>query len=227
MLINNFPTFANNKLINKHNFNPMKKLYSLITVTFALLLCFNTAKATIVIIHAQGTNTATNLFNPNVATANCGDTIKWILSSGIHTTAPTNIPTGAIPWPETQITANGFMYVVTIAGTYNYTCHPTNPPGGHMPGSIVVTCPTGVSSIDAENTISAYPNPFTNKITFDVTKTDLINLYNCLGEKVKTVSFKNNQSSVEIDAADLPKGMYFYSFYNEGLMVGTRKLVKN
>ena len=92
----------------------MRKIYFIISLSLCSLLSVNSVHATIRIINAQGTNSATNAFVPNVCNAVVGDTIKWVLISGTHTTASTSVPGGAAPWAEANITGSGFIYVVTV-----------------------------------------------------------------------------------------------------------------
>lgn len=57
-----------------------------------------------------------------------GDTVKWTLVSGTHTTTSTSVPSGAATW-DYSFTGVGdsFIYVIAIAGIYEYHCsfHPT------------------------------------------------------------------------------------------------------
>ena len=103
----------------------------------------STAQATIVTITAS--SSPVEGFFPNVATAVCGDTIKWVNGDGTHTTASKIIPTGASSWNSSTIGSSGFSYVVSVPGTYNYTCHPSG--GGHMDASFVVTCAPALTLI--------------------------------------------------------------------------------
>ena len=57
-----------------------------------------------------------------------GDTVKWTLVSGTHTTTSTSVPSGAATW-DYSFTGVGdtFIYVIAVEGVYEYHCsfHPT------------------------------------------------------------------------------------------------------
>lgn len=68
-------------------------------------------------------------FSPATVDAVVGDTMKWVWGGGFHTTTSTSVPNGASTWDAPMQSANdSFVYVLTVAGTYNYFCsiHPTS-----------------------------------------------------------------------------------------------------
>lgn len=198
----------------------MKKTSTLLTILFfGALLNVN---ATTITIQAIGTTSANEQFSPQVANANCGDTIRWVLVSGTHTTASTSVPLGAASWASGNLTAFGFTYVVTVAGTYNYTCHPAS--GGHMNASIVVQCTTGIPSISDSESHAVFPNPSTGKLTVDIK--DAANcsfeIYNSIGKKVYQYQLENPISETYLN---IPNGIYFYELRSETNLIGKGKLV--
>lgn len=57
-----------------------------------------------------------------------GDTVKWTLVDGVHTTTSTSVPLGAATWDYTFTGAgDSFIYVIAVAGVYEYYCsiHPS------------------------------------------------------------------------------------------------------
>jgi len=165
---------------------------------------------------------ATEQFNPQIAHAVCGDTIRWVLVSGTHTTASTTIPIGATPWSSGNITVSGYIYVVTVPGIYNYTCHPAT--GGHMNASIVVTCATGVRSLSNVNASKIYPNPSNGKLTIemnDPTK-GLLEIYDVAGKIIFQSPIINPMSEIDLNLSD---GMYFYALKSEQIIIGKGNLV--
>lgn len=194
----------------------MKKLYTLIS--FSLIALFGNAA-----IHTVAVSNFA--FTPSGINAVCGDTVRWAWASGSHTTTSTSVPNGAATWSapmnSTSIT---FDYVVTVAGTYNYQCniHPST-----MTGTIVVTCVSGIPSIGNNYFSAAYPNPFTSKLTIETSDADMISIYNFVGEKIKTIALPHGQTKTEIDLQNLSGGIYFYAILKEGVVVETRRVVKN
>ncbi len=197
------------------------------TLFFLLLISFaglNFASATIVIIQAIGTSSATDRFNPQVAMAVCGDTITWIKVSGTHTTASTTIPAGALSWDSPNITTAGFSYIATVPGTYNYTCHPNT--GGHMDASFEVSCGTQITPVDLLRLSSIYPVPASGRVTINMGNATNGNLevYSVSGEKVLSLDITG-----EISEADLKisEGIYFYKLIGDGDIIGKGKLILN
>src|ERR1051325_6686836 len=120
----------------------MKKLYSLISFSFIVLLA-SANQITIGVANFQ--------FSPSVANAICGDTIICAWASGSHTTTYTTIPGCATGW-SANVNSTNITYSITVpcAGTYSYQCTPHAASG--MKGTIVVTgaCSNAVSSYNLD-----------------------------------------------------------------------------
>lgn len=190
------------------------------------LLRINLANATVHIVTVQNTPSH---FLPVTINAVVGDTIHWTWIVGNHIVGPINasdIPSGAVMF-------NGYIdashhsldYVVTVEGNYHYVCHPATPHGEDV--YIVVSGVTGISSVNNNYASSVYPNPFTDKITIETPSAEIIAVYNIAGQQIKTIAVEDRQAKVEIDMADLTQGVYFYRIVKEGMIVETRKVVKN
>ena len=203
----------------------MKKIYSLVFVSLAALLAINTANATVRIVTCQN---VPSHFLPVTVNALCGDTVRWNWVAGNHVVGPINssfIPVGAAMW-NAPINSSSitFQYVVTVPGNYHYVCHPSTPHGEDA--YIIVTCSSGVPNIDINPVSVAYPNPFSDKLIIETTAGDMIAIYNLLGEKIKSVALTSGQTKVQVEVPELNSGIYFYSILKEGVIVETRKLVK-
>ncbi|MFB6285798.1 MAG: plastocyanin/azurin family copper-binding protein [Candidatus Bipolaricaulia bacterium] len=91
-------------------------------------------------------------FEPHVVRLQPGDTVRWKLESGTHTTTayhpangdrPRRIPEGAEPWDSGFLTEDGsttFERTFTVEGVYDYFCVPHE--GYGMVGTLVVGEPT-------------------------------------------------------------------------------------
>lgn len=193
----------------------MKKLYAILIFAFSVSL----ANAAIIPIQVMASS-----FSPASVNAICNDTIVWVWGgSGSHTTTSTTIPSCATSW-NAPISVSSFSFAITVpcAGTYNYVCSPHS-----FTGVINVTCPAGVSSLDYNYVSSVYPNPFTARFSIEFLSADMITLYNVIGDEIKTISVRPGQTKAEINAADLREGIYFYCILKEGIVIETRKIVKN
>ncbi len=193
----------------------MKKIYTLIS--FSLFAFLGNATVHTITV-------SSNQFTPATTNAVCGDTIMWVWSSGSHTTTSTTIPSCATAW-DNPINSTSLTYTIVVpcAGTYNYKCTPHT----SQVGSIVVTCVAGATSISNNYFSAAYPNPFASKLTIEFSNADLISLYNIVGEKIKTITVQHGQTKAEINSSDLTNGIYFYCVIKEGVVIETRKIVKN
>src|SRR6188508_92228 len=102
----------------KHNYTP-SRLRKLIA-TLSIILIAVAANATTHHITASDF-----VFTPNSVSASLGDTIEWDWITGNHTTTSLGIPAGAAAWSHSLNAQDGnqtFIYVPSVAGTYNYEC---------------------------------------------------------------------------------------------------------
>lgn len=85
-----------------------------------------------------------------------------------------------------------------------------------------------IQSFDKENSIKAYPNPFTNQITIEANEPIYkVEIYNLLGQKVKNILFNNpTENSINIDLSELAQGNYIAKVSSESF-INTIKLIKN
>ena len=193
----------------------MKKLYIILSFSCVSII----GNATIHTI-----NVADFQFSPNSVNAVCGDTIEWVLSSGHHTTTSATIPNCAAAWSSPiNVFIPTYNIVVACPGTYNYK----SSVDVSMTGTIVVTGATGTTSINNNYFSTSYPNPFSSKLTIETFGADMISLYNAVGEKIKTILLQHGQTKMEIDMTDYTDGIYFYSILKEGIVIETRKVIRN
>lgn len=193
----------------------MKKLYLLL---FVLAAGF-TASATIHNVEIRNSG-----FSPTGFTASVGDTVRWTLIEGGHTTTSTtaSVPAGASPWNSGVMTTAGqtFDYKITTDGVYGYQCalHP----------SMIAGFSVGSTGINAVPNIQAsmYPNPFKDKLTIVHGDVDGVDVYNMVGAKVASAEANTAENKTVINLYELPSGVYFVSTMKNGAVVETRRIVK-
>lgn len=194
----------------------MKKLYTLILSTF-MIAGANAATINVAI--------ASNSFTPSTFTANVGDVVMWTLTGGVHNVTSASVPGGAASFSSGNLTTVGqtFSYTITTAGTYGYQC--TLHTG--MVGGFNVTATT-ILEPATDLLTNAYPNPFADKITIKYGKgIDKIEVFNIVGEKVKSIEVNSPDFKVDVDFDNAASGIYFYRTYSDGNIIETRKIVKS
>ncbi len=88
--------------------------------------------------------------------------------------------------------------------------------------------PVGVQGVNsAEELVTIYPNPFTDKITIETPPAETVDIYNSAGRKVKSLALNSGQTQIEIDFAGLTDGIYFYSIVRQQKIAATGKLLKS
>jgi plastocyanin len=203
----------------------MKKIYSLICASALTFLSINANAVTHNV--TVGSSAGALSFFPNSFTANVGDVVLWTWSTGgiSHNVTSVSVPAGALTFASpTQVTGT-FSYTITTAGTYGYEC--SIHIGSGMAGGFTVSAAAGIIEPTENFLTTAYPNPFENNlITVKYNNIQLIEVFNVVGENIKTLKLSPNDTQVQIDFTGLPSGMYFYRTYNEGVVVETKKIVK-
>jgi len=173
-------------------------------------------------------------FTPSNFNVSVGDSIKWVLITGDHTTTSISVPTGALSWDSPiNINTPTYIYVPAVAGLYQYKCTPHFPT---MTGSFTAT-PIGIIPISSNvpekfNLYQNYPNPFNpvTKIKFDIPSiasgSAKLTVYNILGSEVASlVNEQLNAGTYEVkwNASNYPSGVYFYTL-QAGAFTETKKI---
>jgi len=196
----------------------MKKLYTLFFAAAFTLFTVNTQATT---ISVAVSNFA---FSPASFSASVGDIVVFTLVSGTHNATSTSVPAGAASFASPTLSTAGqtYAYTITAVGTYDYHCtiHPSS-----MIASFTVTA-TGIVEPASDLITKVYPNPFNDKVTVKYSSIELIEFFNMVGEKVKTMQLTGMDTKVDVDFGDMPAGIYFYRTYKDGVVVETRKIVK-
>ncbi len=200
----------------------MKAIKSLIIV-LTVLIYAPQVHAQVHIIEQQGMS-----FSPSHLEVHVGDTIRWLWSSGTHTTTSVNIPSGANSWnhPLTQ-SDTSFDYIVQVPGTYNYHCTP-HAPG--MAGSFEVLLTTGTGQqnfLPVERDVKIYPNPAREHVhVYMASRPDrcLIRVNDIIGNLVKE-QFCNTSSETKMFVGDLSDGLYFLRITDGADIISEQRII--
>ncbi len=200
----------------------MKQLVALATFVIA-----SSANAT---IHTVTCQNGVSHFLPITVNAMVGDTIYWTWVSGTHIVGPilaSDIPAGALMWDVPIDVAHlDFEYVVSMPGTYHYVCHPDAPHGED--GYIEVSSTTTVQNMDPIGGVfAAYPNPFTDELTVEASGANGMAIHDLLGRQLVSVVLKPASTRLQLDLATLPRGVFLCSILRNGVVLETKRLIKN
>lgn len=204
-----------------HNVNTINMKKIILPTLFMILSLVISIPAMATVVTITSVSTPSEGFSPNSFTISCGDTVAWVNGNGIHTTASTSVPSGASTWTSGDLNSTPYYYIPTVAGTYNYTCHPTSG-GGHMDASFTVTCVAGVEDYNLKS-ISVYPNPSSTGF-FHLTGFPIaagIKVFDQLGRMVTLPS----SNAPWLDLQEKEDGIYFIHVEYEGEQV-IRRIIK-
>ncbi len=182
----------------------MKKIYSKL-LSFMLVLTGLNASATVWDI-----NVSNNIFTPALQNVFVGDTIRWHLLAGNHTTTSVSVPVGAMSWDFTLSSGNPlFEYVVTVDGQYVYVCsfH------GNMSGQLVASPNTGIAkpATDLNFVVSKSGDNFNFSYNLGKSTNVNISVIDVTGKLAKTLvsEVKNGGNFSEyFNLSDLKSGIY-------------------
>lgn len=197
----------------------------LLTSLFTLVVLISSA--TVVTVTQQD-----NTFSPKDIEVKVGDTVRWVWTSGVHTTTSATIPSGAAAWDSPLTDAvRQFDYLVTVEGTYNYVCTPHIDLG--MIGTITATAQLGIKENILANSVKIYPNPAKENAMLTLTSEKpgkgILSMYDLLGNKVNKsdVLIKQGINNINLMIETMHPGVYFIElkYNNEATIV--RRLVKS
>jgi plastocyanin len=199
------------------NLNNEMKAIRLISI--ALLLMISIKSYSVVHVINQSNYT----FSPSSLSVNVGDVVRWVWSSGTHTTTSTTIPGGASSWDSPLSSSNtSFEYTVTVAGTYSYECIYHADMG--MTGSFTATVATLVDENPSYKNFKVFPNPASSYINLPLGMKGKFVISDLLGNNIRQLSSNDltiESSSYRMDIADLVNGIYIVSF----LPADTKRLI--
>ncbi len=79
--------------------------------------------------------------------------------------------------------------------------------------------------------ISAFPNPFNTAIEFNLNVNGLVHeegvlkIFDLNGRELRSINWPANETSLMMPRGDLQKGIYYYQLKEEGIIVGTGKIM--
>ena len=204
----------------------MKKIF---TLSFSVLLFLGLSKSQAVTFTIGVQNYS---FSPATVTVNTGDTIMWMWNGGSHTTTSTQIPIGATAW-NASLNSNEsmFMYVPTIAGSYDYICQPHVSMG--MGGHFTVVNTSGISENHLEgvtlNTAVLGDDQLLVKFNLPTPSSVSVMLYNAIGNKVNTLLTSMKQPAGDYEEKfllpSLKSGVYVLQVQTSEGMLTKRILI--
>lgn len=115
---------------------------------------------------------------------------------------------------------------------YMYHCHNlAHEDSGMMAQFVVVdTTMVGIEQVNAENSITIYPNPSSNTVTINLEEAHartVVRLFNSVGMLVREKRFDKPHQSISLSVQDMSMGTYYLSICNSaGVILGTCKVVK-
>lgn len=202
-----------------------KLLPFLLSALFFIMV--TTTRATIFVITQQD-----NTFIPDTLTVQVGDTVRWVWTSGAHTTTSTNIPSGAAAW-DNPLTASDtqFEYVVTVEGMYNYVCTPHVNLG--MTGSFRAVESLGINDKIFHSSVRIYPNPAKEQTALRITSEKpgkgTMSVYDLLGNQINRteVFIKQGTNNIPVQIENINPGIYFVELQYNNQAAIVRRFVKS
>ena len=162
-----------------------------------------------------------------------GDTVDFSNIDGSHNAVEvsqanynsnqgTPLPGGfSAPFGGSMIFTAGFSQ-----GMHYYVCQPHV--SLSMKGTINVVGTVGIAGTGSPQlTISALPNPFNSSLAVAAPGIDVLEVYTVAGQKIRSIALEEGQSTYNMGTASLSNGLYIFRFFKNGVLAGTRKLVKD
>ncbi len=174
-------------------------------------------------------------FSPSTLTITLGDSVNFILG-GTHNATEVSQATwnanGATALPGGFATpfAGGIVTPAFLtAGTHYYVC--TMHASGGMKGTITVNNPAGVSAVEFQSNVFLFPNPSNGKFHLTIGNASIVKEYNLeildlQGQAVYNASSLASGTPVEIDLADLAKGIYLVRISGESEIYSSKIIIQ-
>ena len=120
------------------------------------------------------------------------------------------------------------VHLYSAAGGYNVRLRITNGCGADSSDQQIAVIDAGISDTDENTSMRIVPNPAREDgamVHFGkVLKTGQVNIYNVIGNKLKTSVFTKPGSQIHLNTSGLSAGIYYIVVESEGYL-GTQKLL--
>jgi plastocyanin len=154
-----------------------------------------------------------DVFSPKTFTAKVGDTVKWEGDFTFHDVQSTTIPSQATPWHPGSLGQSVFIYVLKVAGAYDYQCNTHVAKG--MVGSFTVTASTAIVQPNSNAKQLDFQTRMLqgkNVVEFSLPEAAKVNvtLFTVLGKEIATkINGFASAGSHKVALGPLAKGFYF------------------
>lgn len=195
------------------------------TLLLLSLLFATDTQATIHTITQQGTT-----FSPANLQVSVGDIVRWVWTSGTHTTTSKSIPANARTWDSPLTTTiRSFDYTVTEAGTYQYVCTPHESVG--MVGQFTATGITGIANNTLAPEVALYPQPAVSELNVQLRNgfaADELFISDLLGRTVlsRTIASEQQDNPINLDISALKSGVFIVGFISNNRRLLVLRFVK-
>ena len=153
--------------------------------------------------------------------------IVWIRKDSVNKTLsmyhdPNNFFNGTFNNPNYEFGTQGFRFVA-----YDHF----NPSDSVFVDVQFVITTVGLTKISkADYSVTVGPNPSNGQfnVTYDLRKnfsTKVIEIYDLLGQQVKSIPLNSDKGTVNVSATELNSGIYFYNFRLNGKSTESQKLI--
>lgn len=153
--------------------------------------------------------------------------IVWIRKDSVNKTLsmyhdPNNFFNGTFNNPNYEFGTQGFRFVA-----YDHF-NPSDSVFVDVQFVITTVGLTKISKTDYSVTVGPNPSNGQFNVTYDFRKnfsTKVIEIYDMLGQQVKSISLNSNKGTVNVAATELNSGIYFYNFRLNGKSTESQKLI--
>jgi len=207
----------------------MKKRYLLFALLVFLCLGYQNVQEQLntFYIYVYGTGGTDCSFSPANPTIGLTDTVYFVHGavSTTHTsyTSPAGNPPNMCQCNLNLANDTCGPIWFTALGAYPYNCNLHAGVGG-----TITVATVGINDPTSNESSKVFPNPFPSITTiyFNGFEVDRMDVFNLMGQRIKSLPIKNRVNQIELDLTGISNGVYFYRLLNEEGIIETKRLVK-